>query len=1049
MMFNLVQAVIAVFLSSDFARRDKNLDTAKVIYARSVSNTEYFIGKTLGILYVFLILNILVMGEALIFNATSKLININFFTYMIYPLLISLPTVVFIIGLSYIFMTITKNQAITFILLIAYIAINSFYLGTKMNYLLDFMAYRVPLGYSDFIEFGNINEILIHRGIYVFLGLGLIFLSIRFMDRLPQSRLVNIILAISILFIGGGFYLSGKYLMAIKEKNEIREQAISINNKYYAEPVIDIEEYHIKVRHLFDYIRCTARIKYENPTDHPLSEIILSLNSGLKVSGITSGEKNVPFKREGHVIIISREKPLQPGEKDSMAVVYKGTPEERTCYLDVDTSSWNDQFKMFLLNIDNRYGITTPDYLMLTNEMNWYPKAGVGYNTINKFKQNTDFAKYTLQVKTSPKLTVISQGEQIKHRKGEYIFKSEYPLPQISLTIGDYEKLSINIDSVEYALYRKKGHNYWTQHFTELGDTVGYVLKELLGDYERKLGLQYPYKRYYLVETPVQFSCHPRLNTVAWEYSQPEILYVPENGFMLFNADFRQMEFNRRFNDRNKDKSDKEKQIIMFKRGFNSSFATGTAFIRTKTRQGEISNYFSIFPSYYTHTYHINSNEWPIINLAIESYYNSRIKGQMNTFFSRMSGLTADEKSNLYLQKESMQYYVEHESNIDKVMGIVNIKGTYLFTLIKDKIGYKKMDQFLGSFLESNCHSSASFNQLLNKLEDNYRLDLLPVLDNWYKSSELPLYAFDQGEYYKVMSDNKEMNQIIFRITNQSEIDGVFTVTLENDQGRRGFQLLSGYGNDADNEYIYNLKAGETKEIGLLLADRPRSYYVNTVVSQNTPSSFHRFTQKFETKENGIIFDGERVIDKRVEFVHDNEIVVDNIDKGFRLVEPESNKFIKNLFEPKENPEFDYVNFNWEPQGRWLEFIDSEVYGRTIHSAYYTKPGKGDYKAIWTAKLPESGKYEVYTFIVGRFVNHGHGRGRQRNRDGAFGEFIYTIHHDDGDDKVPVTLKDIEPGWQYLGDFYFSADSASIELSNKGEAPMIITADAVKWVKKK
>jgi hypothetical protein len=98
--------------------------------------------------------------------------------------------------------------------------------------------------------------------------------------------------------------------------------------------------------------------------------------------------------------------------------------------------------------------------------------------------------------------------------------------------------------------------------------------------------------------------------------------------------------------------------------------------------------------------------------------------------------------------------------------------------------------------------------------------------------------------------------------------------------------------------------------------------------------------------------------------------------------------------------------------------------------------------------LPESGKYDVYTYVVGSFVNRGHGRGRNRNRDGAYGSFIYVINHDDGSEEVPLVLKDVEHGWNYLGEFYFSGDSATIELSNKGEPPMIITADAVKWVKK-
>ena len=41
LMLNIVQAIICIFLASDFLKRDKKLDTTDVIYIRSMSNGEY------------------------------------------------------------------------------------------------------------------------------------------------------------------------------------------------------------------------------------------------------------------------------------------------------------------------------------------------------------------------------------------------------------------------------------------------------------------------------------------------------------------------------------------------------------------------------------------------------------------------------------------------------------------------------------------------------------------------------------------------------------------------------------------------------------------------------------------------------------------------------------------------------------------------------------------------------------------------------------------------------------------------------------------------
>lgn len=53
LLLNTGQAVIAIFLASDFLKRDKKLDTSEVFYVRPLSNAEYVIGKIWGICVFF------------------------------------------------------------------------------------------------------------------------------------------------------------------------------------------------------------------------------------------------------------------------------------------------------------------------------------------------------------------------------------------------------------------------------------------------------------------------------------------------------------------------------------------------------------------------------------------------------------------------------------------------------------------------------------------------------------------------------------------------------------------------------------------------------------------------------------------------------------------------------------------------------------------------------------------------------------------------------------------------------------------------------------
>lgn len=138
LLLNTGQAVIAIFLASDFLKRDKKLDTSEVFYVRPLSNAEYVIGKIWGNLRVFLLLNLIIMAITAAFNLTLG--EVDWMAYLLYFLLISVPTLIFIIGLAIFLMLVLKNQALTFVLLLGYIGLTVFYIEDKFYYLLNSAA---------------------------------------------------------------------------------------------------------------------------------------------------------------------------------------------------------------------------------------------------------------------------------------------------------------------------------------------------------------------------------------------------------------------------------------------------------------------------------------------------------------------------------------------------------------------------------------------------------------------------------------------------------------------------------------------------------------------------------------------------------------------------------------------------------------------------------------------------------------------------------------------------------------------------------------------
>jgi hypothetical protein len=168
------------------------------------------------------------------------------------------------------------------------------------------------------------------------------------------------------------------------------------------------------------------------------------------------------------------------------------------------------------------------------------------------------------------------------------------------------------------------------------------------------------------------------------------------------------------------------------------------------------------------------------------------------------------------------------------------------------------------------------------------------------------------------------------------------------------------------------------------------------------------------------------------------EVIVDNEDKGFSEHQATSQAYLKSIVKTANNNRYKYSSIHsWNPPREWKTVLRSEFYGRYVHSASYTRAGTGERSAAWVAKLPEKASYDVYFYL-----DKLNGVWRRSNKSP---DYNFLIYHDQGIEKIKKSSADAEDGWNYLGTFSFSSDSARIEMNNKTVGDMII-ADAVKWV---
>ena len=1045
---NLGQAIVAVFLASEFLKQDRKNDTVEVIYARSMTNAEYILGKALGILSVFFILNLIVLIMGIGFSFISSDSTQGILEFFFYPLLISVPTLVFILGLSFFLMTVLKNQAITFIILLGYIALTIFYLNTKYYHLFDYIAYQIPMMNSTIGGFGNFYEVLMHRGIYLFFGLGLIFFTVFKLERLPQSRKMAsfpILLTIVSLCLAGFF--AEKYISIKKGDISFKKQMIQLNNDFVNAPKVKVTSCDIELEHLGKEIAVMAGLGICNETDFGIDTLIFSLNPSLRIISAGSHGEKLQYKRKMHLLMIKYPGGLLPGDSAELSINYQGTINESTHFLDQNLDGYEDNFSLEIFRVRKRYAYLQDGFVCLTSGSLWYPTSGVGYASTKPALHFPDFTKFTLKVKTDTNLVAVSQGGTNKTSPGEFEFKPKVALPKISLLIADYNKYSIKVDSIEYSLFAKEGNQYFLDHFNDFTDSLPNLIRELKNEYETKIGLEYPFDRFILAEVPLHFALDKHIWSVSSDAVQPEIMFYPEKGVILEETDFKKRK--KRSEERmirdNEEVSPGELQARIFKRFIRGNYMAD----HEEWYMFDVMdrNTYTLLPNYYTFITQFKSEKWPVLNLALEAYLKDRNENSVSSYRWFFTGINRGERINLELKEAPLNHLletgIEKSGDVDDEDDEVNLndiiiaKGEYLFSVFRARYGDDEFNGFLNQFIENHKNRSFSFEDFEKDIEGHFNEDISREVDNWFSKKELPGFLIKDLQTYKVMEGEFTKYQVRFKISNPEEVDGLVTINIDlddpNNQRRRGSIETP------DFSQKLHIPAKTAKEIGFVFISEPARMNIYTHISENLPNNLiYDFSSFDEIKKTAIL---DEIIDCKLftDLDNDNEILVDNESENFEFQQDLQKSYLKSLIDKNKKQGYKYSGIRWwNPPAEWKPVLRSGFYGKYVRSAVYTKAGHGERTATWKAPLESDGQYDVYCHVEKINVNR---RGSAKKSN-----YNFKVYHEDGMDEITLSDEELEDGWNYLGSFFVTPSTAKVELTNKSIGEMIF-ADAVKWVK--
>lgn len=1052
-LFSVLQVLPLIFLVKPLRGGDERVDSVEVIYARSESNIEYVWGVAWGFVRVFLAMGVVSMIFSILLHLfASKHAPFDLGIYLFYFLTFVVPTFLFALGLCLCVQTFIRRRALSLILLLMFWGVVLFFVGDYWQDTFDPIGFALPAIFSDAQGFPDLKSFLLHRVGWGLLGVGLIQLSVVGFNRLANNPCGRIRVGMAVMLVLIGMSSLGIYAMNFSERISMRKSYIATANKYAGVPRATLLSATLDYRQNGDEMNVAVEMEFRNQTEDVLDSFVLYLNPELKVTSLQKGKDLIEYERENQAIVVKMR--LSPEERTRLTMTYAGGICEDICYLDVPEDEYFDSQRI-KYSILSRYGkrnaFLGEDYTLLIPEVLWYPVATLPVDIESPYLTTKDFAFYTLNVWQVEDKMVLSQGKA-KEGDGCVRFQNEYPLSGLSLCIGNYEKHTVILDSVQCELCLFK------RDFPSFDDIRRYCktdLKDVKWKVEKRMRKSYPFRRFCLIETPASFTSYCRNVQDGSEYVQPEMVFVPEKFVNVASVskykpdDYKPLVWNL-------DLVNDLKTMLLsgssvFEHSWSSSYFVGKdlrQFILSGTNADNPYRANQLFDEL---TGFVKSDEYPVIQQAMRFMTKERkLLLGINPFdFWNAAEAHARE----YLNGRSLEEGLEDmDVGLDIQHGMIRLKTRELSDYFQHKgIEPDTLKQFVRMYMDAHPFQSVDFKQFDADFAARFGLSWFDILPQWYKGNELPKYHLQDFSYKAVADPGKRYARpglVQFAIFNDSDVDGIFKLRYESGRWANG-EVSPGTMNEVK-EIRYYLKAGTGKRVSLFLPEADKYVELDMGLCANLPWKAFRERENEEMSEYRNYV--EAVTLKEMQ-LSGNEIVVDNEDKGFSIAQSEKRLASLQAGIQSQHDKYDNLYQFAIVDDKWRILMNHTAYGAVNKSLVTRLAGDGTTSANWETDLPDEGWYEVFVYLPNYMAMQtsantiSHRKGEREELNPLYYKNYYAIHFQGEESRIVDLPIDGIFGWISLGCFPSKVGKAKVSLSDKGVVGrQQIIGDAVKWV---
>jgi ABC-type transport system involved in multi-copper enzyme maturation permease subunit len=1049
----LVFLIGLIFLAFDVRTRDVRERMVEVLDAKPYSNTELILGRFFGLLVMAWIPVVLITAFLEILGLIIKE-PIQPWSLLEFTVFMALPSFMFAIGLVFLTSIVVRFRLLTFIIVIGILIGAVFGAGQRLPIAyggLSNITGAFATGYSsDFVAFGAGFPGIAQRLGFAFLGLTLALLAAALYPRLDgESRsrkltVVGVAAAVTAAMFVVNIQTTRSYLTAF-------ESWYAAHDERSDEPAPDIlamsVDATIKPGRTLDLV---AEIRFAAPPGTTLESALFSLNPGFEITRLTdSTDREIAFTFEDGLLEIDLPTALASGEESTFNLSASGFPLENFAYLDAVKHPLKMEGRdggLFLLGFQPM--MFSKGYVALMPAARWLPSGGSDL----KRDGASDFFDLDLIVEIPDSWLVAGPGKRLEGPPAgdgsvRYRFTPPAPVPEVALLASQFESRSADINGIRFEVLSHPDHVSNVDFFDDAGTEIRNWIAEKL-DLAEQLGLPYPYDGMTLVEVPYALRAFGGGWRMDSTLAPPAMLLMRECAFPTARFDIH-LKDPEEFQDREGGLPRAKLEWVI--RFFENDFTGGDIFVGA-ARNNFAYQTSAVGPDGVALDFVTNSLATRLLS-GRNGYFSAHIfDRELNAIAGAIiQRMVASSQSGeeLVVTDVVIQELTSRMEVWDQALGVslaglepwddprrtldvLTLKGDAMARSLVDELGRVRVARLLSTLRERNLGGTFDRAELIAAAEEIGE-DLAATLELWLDATELPGFVLENADAFR-LSDDEDGNaryQILVTLRNDEPVGGMIKVDYSaGDAGQDSRNAEHGSG-----EPIYVAGLSEV-EIGIVTSQPPQSVSIRPYLSLNREAFRSDLPTIDEQKLNGAEpLSGHRETEWTPS--DDEVIVVDDLDEGFEVVDGDGRSGLRlgtrATDEPTDQglPIAGPISFS-NPPSRWSRRASTTAWGKYRHTVALVKSGTGDRRAVFTARVPRSGSWELQLHLPSQ-------------RTSRKGTWNLAVEDASGRQDFDFDLGAGTEGWNSLGMFEITEGEVRVEMSDDTDAKMIL-ADAIRWI---